>query len=396
MIEGSLRAEGERLRITAKLIRVSDQLQIWSSSYDAAPRSMLAFQCELSQAIADQVRLRLTPSRIQALSNRQTRNLEAYDLYLRGRFYWNQFSQPATQRAIEFFRRAVAIDPDYALAWSGLADVYSQSPVTGDAPHALVAKPGREAAENAIRSDPTLAEAQASYGFHQFWLGWDWHAAEAAFRRAIEADPNYAFAHRMLGIVLSHCRVHDEAREAIRRACELDPLHPMNRALAAQIAFAARDPESALQHARVALALDPEFWIGYMQLAQACVGLGRDQEALDALTQTGRWSSGNSKALSLRGYILARGGRREEALAILDTLQSISRERYVPAYATALVHLGFDDRDQAIAALERGLNEQDVHLAFLTIDAKWDPLREDAQFRALLERCAFWPAVRAF
>jgi tetratricopeptide (TPR) repeat protein len=391
LIESSLRAEGDRLRITSKLIRVRDQLQIWSASYDSQPRSLLTFQYELSIAIAEQVRLRLSPASLAALAHRQTQNPDAYDLYLRGRFFWNQFTPLTTRRAIEYFTQATALDPDYALAWSGLTDALCSSPVTGDTPPLALIPRARAAADNAVHSDPTLAEAQASLGFFQFWLGWDWDVAEAAQRKAIAADSNYAFAHRILGIVLSHSRCHEQAIAAIGRAREIDPLSAMNRALSSQIAFAAGDLANALHFAREAIVVDPDFWIGHFQLAQACVHLHQNEQALDALNQAGRLSGGNSKALSLRGYLLARMNRAAEAHEILQTFETISKsqERFVPPYAFALIHAGLGNIDFALDHLDNSFQAHDVHLAFLTIDPKWDPFRMHPRFISLLERCNF-------
>jgi len=386
LIESSLRAEGDRLRITSKLIRVRDQLQIWSASYDSEPRSLLTFQRELGTAIAEQVRLRLSPARLNALANRQTQNPEAYDLYLRGRFFWNQFTALTTRRAIEYFSRATEIDPNYALAWSGLADAFSSSPITGDAPPLMTLPRATDAATNAVRSDPELAEAQTSLGFFQFWLGWDWHVAEAAFRKAIAADSNYSFAHRMLGIVLSHLCRHEEAIASIRRARELDPLNAMNRALSSQIAFAARDLPNAIHFAREAIVIDPEFWIGHFQLAQAYVHLQQYDLATDSLNQAGKFSAGNSKALSLRGYLLAKTGCTREAEEILQTLDAISRDHYVPPYAQALIQAGLSHADAALDSLDRALETHDVHLAFLTVDPKWDFLRTEPRFINLVQR----------
>ncbi len=395
LIESSLRAEGDRFRITSKLIRVRDQLQIWSASYDSQPRSLLTFQRELSIAIAEQVRLRLSPASLTALANRQTRNPDAYDLYLRGRFFWNQFTPLTTRRAIEYFTQATALDPDYALAWSGLTDALCSSPVTGDTPPLLLIARARAAADNAVRSDSSLAEAQASLGFFQFWLGWDWAVSEAAQRKAIAADSNYAFAHRMLGIVQSHSCRHEQAIAAIGRAREIDPLSAMNRALSSQIAFAAGDLANATHFAREAIVIDPEFWIGHFQLAQACVHLHQNEEALDALNQANRLSAGNSKALSLRGYLLAQMSRAAEALEILRTFEIISQsqERFVPPYAFALIHAGLGNTDLALDHLERSYQAHDVHLAFLTVDPKWDPFRTQARFISLLERCDFRPGA---
>ena len=391
LVESSMRVESGRFRVISKLIRVPDQVQIWSASFDGQPSSLLAFQSELSAAIAEQVRLRLSPDRLHALKRRQTQNPEAYDIYLRGRYYWNQFTPLTTQRAIEYFTRATELDPDYALAWSGLCDAWCSSPVTGDTPARPLLARAQAAAQHAVRSDPYLAEAQGSLGFYQFWLGWDWVAAESALRKAIAADPSYAFAHRMLGITLSHAKRHQEAAAAIRRSRELDPLNAMNRALSAQIAFAARDFTAAIAFAREAIVIDPDFWVGHFQLAQACVQLQQEDTALASLTQASRLSHGNSKALSLRGYLLARQQRTSEAGEILRLLETTAQERFIPPYAMALIHAGLGDADLAFAFLEQSLACHDVHLVFLTIDPKWDAVRSDARFSSLIARCAFLP-----
>ncbi len=386
LIESSVRAEGGRLRITSKLIRVSDQVQIWSASYDSEPNSMLAFQRELSAAIAEQVHLRLSPDRLSALAKRHSRNAEAYDLYLRGRHFWNQLTPAATRRAIEYFARAAEIDPNYALAWSGLADSYAAGPINGDAPPLAVWPRAKEAAANAIKAEPELAEVQTSLGFLKFWLEWDWQGAEAAFRHAVSLDPSYPLPHRMLGILLSHMGRAEEARPAIRRARELDPLLAVHQALSSQVAFSGRDYSEAVQFARQAIVVDPEFWVGHLQLAQALEQLGKNEQALEALSLAGRFSGGNSKVLALRGYIFAKMGRSAEAREVLRTLVAVGRERYVPPYAMALVHAGFREADDSFEWLERSLDLHDVHLIFLPVDPKWDAFRADSRFSALLHR----------
>ena len=396
LIESSLRAEGERLRITSKLIRVRDQLQIWSASYDREPSSLLAFERELAIAIAEQVRLRLSPDRMRALANRQTQNPEAYDLYLRGRYYWNQFAPLATRRSIEYFSRATEVDPEYALAWSGLADAFCSSPISGDSSPNTLWPHARKAAENALRSDPNLAEAQTSFGFYQFWMGWDWASGEAAFRKAIAADSNYSFAHRMLGVLLAHLRRHEEAEASIRRARELDPFNAMNRALSSQIAFVARDANLAMNYAREAIVIDPEFWIGHFQLAQAYVELQDYDRALEALTHASRFSGGNSKALSLRGYLLAKKANSSEALDILLTLEAVAHDRYIPPYAMALIDLGLGRAERAFGWLVRAFDVHDVHLVYLPVDPKWDPLRSESRFNDLITRCGFSGATKRY
>ena len=394
LVESSLRAEGGRFRITCKLIRARDQVQVWSASYDSEPNNILNFQRELSGAIAEQIRLRLSPERLTALARRQTRNAEAHDLYLRGRHFWNQLTPATTKRATEYYARATALDPEYALAWAGLADAYCGSPINGDAPPLVVWPRAREAAERAMSAEPNLAEVQTSMGFMKFWLDWDWAAAEAAYRKAIALDPSYPFAHRMLGILLAHMGQHKEARLAIRRARELDPLVAVEHALSAQVAFVARDYAAAVQFARQAIVVDPEFWIGLFQLGQALVQFGESEQALDALNNAGRFCGGNSKPISLRGYVFAKLGRTNEALEVLQTLEAIARERYVPPYAMAQVHLGLGQQEQALDWLDRAFEVHDVHLVLLPADPKWDPVRGHARFVALLKRCAFATPAR--
>jgi TolB-like protein len=199
LIESTLRTEGGRFRVTSKLIRVEDQVQVWSASYDSEPASILNFQRELSAVIAEQIRLQLSPERLSALARRQTRNAEAYDLYLRGRHYWYQLTPPTTKRAVEYFSRATQLDPEYALALSGLADCYSGSPINGDAPPLGMWPLAREATARAVAAEPNLAEVQTSLGFVRFWFDWDWRGAEEAYRTAIDLDPSYPMAHRMWG-----------------------------------------------------------------------------------------------------------------------------------------------------------------------------------------------------
>jgi TolB-like protein/DNA-binding winged helix-turn-helix (wHTH) protein/Flp pilus assembly protein TadD len=391
LLESSLRAEGGRFRITTKLIRASDQVQVWSESYDREPTSMLSLQRELSAAIAEQIRLRLSPERLDALARRQTRNADAYDLYLRGRSFVNQRTPATTQKAIEYFGRATALDPNYALAWAGLAEAYAASPINGDAPPLDVWPHARQAAAQALRSDPARAEAQFAMAYVNWMLDWDWAAAESGFRRATALDASHALTHMILGHLLSQTGRHDLARSSMRRARELDPLNPMAHVMSSQVEFQARYHPAALDHARQAIALDPEFWIGHMMQGQAFDRMNLAGSAIEALVKAGRFSGQNSKTLSLRGFVLAKAGRGAEAREVLKTLHAVARERYVPSYAVALVHAGLGERDAVFEWLDRAYAARDVHLIFLPVDAKWDEYRQDPRFVALLSRCGFAP-----
>ena len=210
----------------------------------------------------------------------------------------------------------------------------------------------------------------------EWWLAWDWPAAEAAFRRAIEIDPRGPPAHRSIAHVLSQMGRHEEARAAARYAHELDPLDPMLLAMASQIAFQSRDYRDAAARARQAIAIDQEFWIGHMQLGQAYEQTGEAELALAALERAERLSGGNSKPISLRGYLLARNGRSAEARQVISALETTrARGRYVPPYATALVYAGLGDANAVFEWLDRARAVRDVHLMFLTVDAKWDSYR---------------------
>ena len=389
LVESSLRAESSHVRITARLVRVRDQVQVWSDSFDRNTGSILGLQQEISAAIAEQIRTRLSPDRRQALAQRHTQNAEAYDLFLRGRHFLDQRTPEAMRSAIDAFERATVADPGYSLAWANLALAYGSTPMNSDVDPRTVLSAVREAAARAVATNPDLAEAQHALGQADWVFEWDWPAAEAAFRRAIELDPNYSLVRLILAHLLSQSGRHAEAQEFVRRARELDPLNPLLHALSSQVAFQAGDYAGALQDANRAIALDQEFWIGHHMRGQALERLGDDDLALRALATAARLSGQNSKPISLTGYILGRSRRTSEARDVLEALHMASRQRYVPPYALALVHAGLGDADAAFEWLERAYAVRDAHLIFLPVDAKWDRFRKDPRFASLLTRCGF-------
>jgi len=389
LVEGSVRAEDDRVRVATRLIRASDQVQVWADVYDRTPASLLGLQDELSAAIAAQVRRRLSPERSAAVARRLPARAEAYDLYLRGLFHHSQLTATSVPRGLEFYRQATDMDPSYTLAWAGIATALTSRLMNSDLPHADIEAQAREAAARAVATGPELADAQRARGYVSFIVDWDWSVAEQALTRATELDPSSAMAHLMLGHTLSQMRRHDEARRHTARARQLDPLYALTHALSSQVEFQARDFDAAIRHARAATTLDPEFWIGYMQLGQALLESGHTEEAIEAFTRSSRFSVGNSKPLSHRGYALAVAGQRDEARQVLVTLRALAGDRYVPPYAMALVAAGLGEADEAFSWLEQAYAVHDAHLIFLTVDPKWDPLRADARFTALLAKCGF-------
>jgi tetratricopeptide (TPR) repeat protein len=343
----------------------------------------------LSTAIAEQVRLRLSPERLKSLARRQTRNADAYDLYLRGRNFEERRTPHATVRAIEYYEQAAALDSRYALAWAGIARTQAARILNSDAA-ALIAWPlARTAATEAVRIDPNLAEAQFASGFVNWCCEWDWSAAETSLRWAVALDSRSAQAHVTLAHALSQLQRHDEAAALALRARALEPLSPTMHAISSQVAFQARDYRGALELARQSIVLDPEFWIGHIMLGQVYGEIGRTDEALESLAAAARLSDQNSKTMSLRGYFLARAGQSKGARQILSALETASRTRYVPPYAIALVHAGLREWDAAFEWLGHAYDVRDTHLIFLTVDPKWDPIRADPRFRDLLARCGF-------
>jgi len=385
LVEGVIHEQGANWRFTFTVVNVRDEVQVWSQNFDRDRSTLPYLQTELGRAIAQQIRLRLSARQDQALVRRQARNPQAYEHYLRGRALWAKTSRDALYAAIDEYHQAIALDPNYALAYAGLADAYSVLPGTSDVPSGEVAGLAREAATHAVRADGLLAEAHAALGWQEFWFGWNWLAAEESLRRATALDPNYASAHRWLGHVLSNAGRHSEALTEMARARELDPFSPTMYMVSAQTAYQSRDYADAERHARQSIALDPNFWAGHFNLAQALAGQGRLQEALAAASESHRLAP-NAKGL-WRGYVLGLMGRRAEAQKLLRDFEQ-TRPLVAP-YEIAAVHAGLNDANGVFAALEKAYAVRDVNLVFLPVDPIWDPFRADARFQALLDRCGF-------
>jgi TolB-like protein/Flp pilus assembly protein TadD len=387
LIEGSVRGASGRLRITAQLIRARDQVQVWTETYEREANNLLGLQVELGRAIAQQIHLRLSAERAATIARRQTQNPEAYNLYLRGRHYTNQMTYATLVRALDCFQQATILDPTYALAWAGIADSYSSRLFSSDTKPSEVWDQAHAAAEQALKYGVAVADAHTSAAMVQFLFDWDWPAAEEHLRRAIALDPSSVHNYWMLAHALSLQGEHDRAVAAARHSRELDPLNPLVHSMSAQVAFCACDLEAAARHAPEALLAEPDYWIGYFQLGQACQLLGRTDEALQALAEASRLSNGNSKPISVSAYTLTTCGRASEAREILSSLEKISRCRYVPPCAFALIYAGLNEDDMVFEWLERAVVVRDVHLIYVLLDPKWDRFRLDDRALNLLRRC---------
>ena len=389
LLEGSIRGNDRRYRVTATLIRARDQVQVWADTYDRESENMLGVQVEIGRAIAEQTHLQLSAARATTIARRQTQNPQAYDLYLRGRYYWNQLTPATVARGLDCYLQATALDPDYALAWAGIADTYSSRPFNSDTRPSDVVDHARTAAYRALAVGENVAEAHTSAAFVQFVFDWDWRAAEANCRKAVALDPNYGQGYWMLAHMLSQQGRHQDTLALIRRACELDPLNAMTHSMSSQVAFQARDFDAAVDHARQALLVEPDFWIAFVQQGQAFEQIGMMDESIESLAEALRLSKGNATPESITGYILARSGRPRKAEDVVASLQRLSEERYVPPYAIALVYTGLNDATRVFNWLNKAVEVRDPHLIYITVDPKWDAFRKDPRFAALLKRCGF-------
>lgn len=394
VLEGSVRREPERVRVTAQLIRVKDQIHLWAENFDRSPKSMLDIHGEVGAAIAAQVRLKLTPEEESQLRSSYMEDPEAHDLYLRGRFHHAKVTFTELQKAIGYFRRAIEVDPGYVIAYSGLAESFVRLPITSDIPSRDAFPPARAAVAKALELDANSAEAHGSDAAVKFWYEWDFAAAEAAARKAIALNANYWMAHLYLGHVLSNVGRHEEALAAIQQARMLDPLSLIANTLHGQFLYQAGKVEESVRQLQATLELEPRFWVAHICLAKSFEQLGRHDEALAACEKAEEFSGGNSEALSLAGYVHAVSGDIAKAEEKLQQMLEQKLKRYVPPYNLALVFASLKQVDEALRWLGQAEEERDVHMTFLR-DHKWDGLRADPRFKDMLERCGFARAVLA-
>ena len=387
VLEGSVRKSGNRLRITAQLINVEDGYHLFSEKYDRTVEDIFGIQDEISLAIVDRLKVRLLSGDRSKLTKRHTENEEAYRLYLQGRYFWNRRHEGGVQRGIEYFQKAIAIDPEYALAYSGIADCYfSLGFLDFLAPKVAFGK-CREAALKAVELDPNLAEAHASLAIAIQFFDWNWPGAEAEFGRAIDLNPNYAVVHYFYGPFLTAMGRFDEAIAEERRAVELDPIQPAIRASLAFTSRVAGRAGDAIESARALTEFDPNFFLGWLNLGNSCTDVGKFAEAEDALRKTDDLTGGTSTLiLGHLGYALGRAGKRDEARSILNRLLELRRSKYASAELIASLHWLLDNQDAAFEWLERAIEERDHWLCYAKYEPDLRGMRSDPRFQGILRR----------
>jgi serine/threonine protein kinase/Tfp pilus assembly protein PilF len=384
VLEGSVRKSGNRLRIMAQLINVADGYHIWSERCDRELQDIFEVQDEIAKTIAERLKVTLGVERQKPFVRAGTKNLEAYQLYLKGRFHWNKRTPEGMQKAIECFQKAIEEDPAYALAYTGLADNYNLASFLNFFPPGEVMPKAKAAAAKALEIDDGLAEAHVSLGYASFTYDWDWTAAGLHFEQALAVNPSYVGNHAFYPLYLSSLGRSEEAVAVAKRALDLDPASPsVSHVLAVQL-YLSRQFDQALQQTHKTLEMDPHYAVAYAMLGQAYACQGCYREAVPDLEKYLELSRGGAPALGLLGHALARLGKRNEALRILDDLRAVSKGSFVTAFFFALVYAGLGDKDQAFTWLKKACDERFNRLAYVKVEALWDPLRSDPRFAELL------------
>jgi len=394
ILEGSTRRYTDRVRISAQLVRAKDQTHLWAETYDRDVRDVLALQSDVAQSIAREIRLAL-PAREQArlAGIRRPVNPEAYEAYLKGRCLWYERNTQALTRSIEYFQQAIRKEPDYALAYAGLADAYgllALIPWDGLPPRQAMPK-AKAAAEKALEIDNSLAEAYSSLALVLHRFDRDWSAAERNYRRAIELNPNNARAHLWYAWLLMALARHAEALEEIQEAEEvtrkIDPLGLVDiRATRAESLYLARQYDRAIAECRVGLRLNPDYFLLHFVLGRCYVLKQMHASAIRVFEKAVRSAKDNLLLVTSLMHTYAASGRRAKALKGLEELKKTSKWRYVPTMYFACIYAGLADRDQAFFWLERAYQERSDGLTYLNVEPTFDPLRSDPRFEELLRR----------
>jgi TolB-like protein/Tfp pilus assembly protein PilF len=388
VLEGNVQRAGDRIRVTARLIKTADGSSLWAQTFDEKFTDVFSVQDVIAQKVADALALRLSTDEQKRLTKRYTDNTEAYELYLRGRFYWNKYTEQAFRKSIGYFNQALERDPNYALAYSGLADSYSLMGEMAYAPARQCFPNGRTYAEKALRLDEGLGPAHLSLGIVKMFYDWDFEGAEKELSRAKELDPGNPQVYHFHGHALELLGRLDEAIEETTRGVALDPT---NQILNSELAFAyylARQPDKAIAQARKTLELDPAYSYASILMAWAWNLKGGYQEGLTELNRARTVSDPPDWTWIIAeiGYVNARIGNRGEAEKVIAELKNRAAHEYIDPALIAFISVALGDKDQAFAWLEKAYQERSGNLGWLKVEPHFDALRSDPRFSELVHR----------
>jgi TolB-like protein/Flp pilus assembly protein TadD len=399
VLEGSTRRYADRVRIAAQLVRANDQTHLWAETYDRDVRDVLALQSDVAQSIAREIRLAL-PAREQArlAGIRRPVNPEAYEAYLKGRCLWYERNTQALTRSVEYFQQAIQKEPNYALAYAGLADAYgllALIPWDGLPPREAMPK-AMAAAKKALEIDESLAEAYSSLAMVLHRYDWDWRGSEQNYRRAIELNPNNARAHLWYAWLLMALDRRQEALDEIKEAEEvtrkIDPFALVDiRATMAESLYLARQYDRAIAECRGGLQLNPDYFLLHFVLGRCYVLKRMHASAIRVFERAVRSAKDNLLLVTSLIHTYAVSGRRAKALKSLEEFKKTSKWRYVPAMYFACIYAGLLDKDQAFFWLEKAYQERSDGMTYLNVEPTFDPLRSDPRFQDLLHRVGLSP-----
>lgn len=385
VLTGRVVLRGTNLNVQVELIDVQKQAQLWGEQYNRNMTDIIAVQEEIAKQISQKLRLRLTGEEEKRLTKRYTEDVEAYQLYLKGRYYWAKRTAENLHKAVAYFNQSIQTDPGYALAYSGLADAYIILGVFGEQSPAEAFPRAKAAASKALEIDPLLAEAYASLGDISIHFDWDWNAAARNLSKAIELDSRYATAHHWNSEYLTIIGRHDDAIAETKHAANLDPLSPMINTFVGWNYYCARKNDSAIVALNKALEIDPGFSWAHLYLGWSYLQMHKPNEAINELLLATQ-SYENPQMLASLGLAYALTGQTRDAQNILDTLTDLSRQRFVSAYNFSLVTLGLGQNDKTFEWLEKAYQERASWLYMIKVDPCWDSLRDDPRFIALLKK----------
>ena len=390
ILEGSVRRAGDRLRITAQLINVADGYHLWSQRYDRTMADVFEIQDEISRAIVDSLKVKLLGREDARLVRPATANMEAYNLYLKGRYFWSQRGE-GLQKALDSFAKAIESDPNYAAPLTGIADCNNMLAWYGLTPPREAFAVARQAAQRALAIDADSAEAHTSLGFIKLFHDWDWYGAEQEFLQALRLKPGYGTAHHWYGEYLLAAGRFDEALAEANRALEVDPLGLIIHAFSGLVFYFARRFDDAITVCQRALEMEQAFIPTHLWLGLAWLGLshqqsGRLQDAVDALQEAASFPSAGQFLLGFLGHAQGRAGRRQDAQRTLETLHAMAGHTYVSPFSLALVHLGLDEIEESFSELEKAFEERTCWLVWVGVDPMFDRLRSEPRFQSLVSR----------
>ena len=393
VVEGSVQRSGNRVRITAQLIYAPSDVLLWAENYERDVRDVLALEGEVARAITSEIKIKLTPQEQLQLASARPVNPEAYEAYLKGRYYWNKVTEEGLKKGIVHFEQAIGKDPGYAQAYAGLADCYTILGGTilgGLAPREAMPK-AKAAALKALEVDSTLAEAHASLAIVTWRYDWDWLTAEGEFKQAIQLNPGYPTARQWYAWYLYGLGRNDESIAQINQAQKYDPLSVW---ISSNVGFAlyfARQYDRAIEQLDKTLDMESNFALGHFFLGLAYEQKAMFPEAIAEFRKAVSISGGSPVYVASLGHAYAASGKRAEAQNALDELNKLSERRYVPAYEIAAIYVGLGDKDQAFTWLEKAYEERGGWIVYLKVDPRLDGIHSDSRFRNLLRRVGLPP-----